>query len=90
MQKMLWRGRFHSKKKMFMGSVPSCEIGTRLSGTIIFIVNPPFNYECPAISRVLPPDFLSIIRGWKSSRAAVYGKIIDQLRPFNFAFVQYY
>lgn len=37
---------------------------------------------------MLPPDLLEIIEVWQTNRAAVYGKIPDQLRTFQFTFVQ--
>ena len=85
---MLWRGRFHCDNQMVMGSVPSSEIGTRLSGTAILIVQARFDYEWPKLAKSLPPDLLVIIENWQGQRASVYGQNPDQLRPFNFAFVQ--
>ena len=70
MQQMLWRDRIHCDNQMVMGSVPSSEIGTRLSGTAILIVQARFDYEWPALAKTLPPEGSNVFKSHQARQPA--------------------
>ena len=81
-QQLLWKGKFHCDSRMVMGQVPSSANGTRLSSVMALIVLARWDHEWavlikPTISRAA----LQCIEKWQAQRRAVYGDIVDQLRP---------
>lgn len=81
-------GEFYSDERMVMGAVPSAHTGHRISALVCLYLLARFDYEWHVIAKLLPRKLLLRISEMQEGRVAVYGHLVEQLRPFGLVGLQ--